>query len=236
MSVEQSIERLGQYHEAVMWWEPDEKAIVYAGSEVEEPVVSTEYTKEDADELRRQTGDHFFDQKIKIFDERERNNESSIGVFDHDPQPIGVLAGPGLVSGVVPLSTMEWLGRSENESWQTLALGALTKVRECLTKDVYEEWGVYVSDDMSGVAALDIDDVPSGRSLVVPNLVVNPVGCSCIGPEGSDRTWQRASLYGALDLHQHNVDNYRDSMPIVAGLAAINSQILGVESSQQTLF
>ena len=64
MSVEQSIERLSQDHEAVMWWEPDERAIVYAGSEVGEPVVSTEYTEEDALDLRRQTGNNFFDLKI----------------------------------------------------------------------------------------------------------------------------------------------------------------------------
>ena len=127
MSVEQSIERLSQDHEAVMWWEPDERAIVYAGSEVGEPVVSTEYTEEDALDLRRQTGNNFFDLKIRILNEAERIDDADL--FGRDSQPIGILAGPGLVSGVVPFSTMEWLGKPENVSWQKLATGAKESVK-----------------------------------------------------------------------------------------------------------
>lgn len=234
MSVEQSIERISQDHEAVMWWEPDERAIVFAGSEVEDAVVATNYSESEAKNLGNKSSMFFYGYQMELLEEMEEDREKKL--FGREPRPIGILAGSGFVRGNVALSAMEWLGNPENTAWAGLAINALRTVRSVYEKDKLGIVNEEALKEFSGVFGLDISGVPGDKKLFVPNLVVDSLTCSCLGPDGSDRDWSKISWKGSIELYQHNVDHYKDSLPIAAGLAAINSKILGVESSQQTLF
>lgn len=226
MSVEQSIERISQGHEAVMWWEPDERAIVFAGSDVAEAAVITDYTSESVDILEPLTLDGYYRKRLDTMD--QQRSEPITDPSFVEPSMIALWAG-NIVTVTYFTSTLEWLAK--NDDWPDFALNAIRLVRADIFNNLSDNSDEYV-DEGSAVWYREVDDTPEGVSLHIPEMVVNSLGCSCLGPDPDDASWESISLYGQIELNQHNVDSHMDSFPLAAGLAAINSKILGVESSQ----
>lgn len=114
----------------------------------------------------------------------------------------------------------------KNIQWTNFALGAIVAVRANIYNSIARNEPEERHYEDSVVGASSVGGAPEGRMLIVPQMVINPLACNCIGVDPEDREWDEIQLFGYVETFQHNVDSYADSLPLAAGLAAINTKIL----------
>lgn len=222
MRIDDRIERAAEVWDAALWWQADENALVYAGKDVQDPFVTDTYSVETVSNLAALTGQRYYAKQEELFENAE------FGLLQQVPtQPVVIDVFGRNVGAFFQTSTMEWLVQEEYvHSWHGFAVSAIVAVRAKIFQDELGLEPGEEHDEGSGIGLHEIEGLPNDKRMAVPHLVVNPMGCSCIGSNPDDREWSSIKNLGFVELYEHNVDSHRDSLPLAAGLAAINTVIL----------
>ncbi len=218
MKLAERIEVVTERYDHVLWWQTDEAALVFAGQEVTEPIVVTDFSATTANNLGRLTLRSYYSMLASMYD------TDADSLMSDSPALVPISVDNGLVKAAIPKTTIEWLGTNRNHAkqWMLDAVDAIkyvrTRIVNAITDTTFDD-----ADIGTSVNFHVVEGAPDDVQLLIPHLVLNPLGCSCIGSDPSDRRWQEIREIGYVELRQHNVDSYVDSLPIAAGLAALNT-------------
>lgn len=141
------------------------------------------------------------------------------------PQPIVVMPFEDSMSARVNAATMAWLAEPRNSGWANTMKYAVSEFRRTLMLWPDFNGGEY-GEEGAAVGIDAVTGVPEDRQLFVPSIVVNAPGSVCIASAANERDWRYVSFSGSVEMRCHNACTFMDTIPMLAGFAAVNSLIL----------
>lgn len=211
----------------VLVWDPEDRVLIAGGSELGSPLVFTDFRPSVVNVLSEALGHTMArhadeDEQFALLEDHNPDEASQ-------PRPIDLVPGKTSLEAYLNTATMRWLAKSTE--WEDSATEAMAVVEGYIRRDgraaLAGALGLNfnANDERLGVSAVPIEGTPEGVDLVVPRLWVGAKR-SRLETDEIDRQWSEVVCYGGVNMYGHDIHGWQESLPLLAGVAAINTLIV----------